>query len=388
MCAVWLGLVAPAASAEPKPPQNMPASSWILVDPSSGDVLTAHEPAASSPIASATKLMTYYVASSELEPSDEITTAPYEAKPGESLAGFQAGDSVTARDAFAGLLVPSGNDAATTLALAVADSESAFVSQMNAAASQLELADTSYVDPIGISPGNVSSARDLAALATELREDPLFRRLVDTPSTTLRSAAEPLRIETRNTLLEREPFVDGVKTGTTVEAGYVLVGSGTRMGIGLISVVLGASSEESRDAATLDLLEYGFSLYSKRALVKAGERIGAVRVEGEPERLPLVAGEAVETVARADQEVQIDLERIRPVSVPIAEGEPVGRAVVRLDGRKVGEVDAVAGRTLAGLPSEPADDAGPPSWVWFALGGAVLVSAILLGLAIGVHRRE
>ena len=67
-----------------------------------------------------------------------------------------------------------------------------------------------------------------------------------------------------------EPFIDGIKTGTTVEAGYVLVGSGTRNGVGLVSVVLGSPDEGSRDSATLDLMDYGFSLYDERPLVKQG----------------------------------------------------------------------------------------------------------------------
>ena len=322
-------------------------------------MLAAHDPATAYPIASATKLMTYYVAAEQLRPGQEIVVAPYDPEPGESLAGLEPGDTVSVRDALYGLMVPSGNDAALTLALAVSGSESDFVSRMNVAADELGLAETEYLDPIGLDAGNVSSARDLVDIATELRDQDLFREIVDTPRITLRSTAEPTRIENRNALVLEEPFVDGIKTGTTVEAGYVLVGSGTRNGIGLVSVVLGSPDEASRDSATLDLMDYGFSLYDERALVKQGERLGFAQL-AEGGRLPLVAGASVKEVARADQEVDVALGETPPVAAPVAEGDQIGVAVVRLDGQRVGEVDALAARAVAGLP-EPEDTEHRPS---------------------------
>ena len=331
--------------------------------------------------------MTYYVAADALRPGREVVAAPYSPEPGESLAGFKPGDSLTVSDALYGLMVPSGNDAALTLALAVSGSESDFVSRMNAAAGELGLADTGYADPIGLDAGNVSSARDLVALATELQEQDLFREIVDTPRTTLRSTAEPLPIVNRNALVLEEPFIDGIKTGTTLEAGYVLVASGTREGVGLTSVVLGSPDEASRDSATLELLDYGFSLYDKRTLVKRGERVGFALI-ADGGRLRLDSGGSVKEVARADQEVAVELEETPTLEPPIAQGEVLGVAIVRLDGKKVGTVDAVAARAVAGLPESEEESTGLPSWAWIVFGVAVLISAVLGALAIGVHRRE
>ena len=375
-------------AAPPKPPSSLSAASWILVDPASGDVLAAQDDKTAYPIASATKLMTYYVAAEQLRPAREVVAAPYDPEPGESLAGFEPGDSLTARDVFYGLMVPSGNDAALTLALAVSGSESDFVSRMNAAADDLGLAETDYLDPIGLSPGNVSSARDLVGIATELREQRLFREIVDTRRITLRSGPEPIRIENRNALVLEEPFIDGIKTGTTLEAGYVLVASGARRGVELISVVLGAPDEGSRDAATLELFDYGFSLYRKRTLVERGERVGFVPL-AEGGRLPLDAAADLEGVARAGQEVEVKLQEGPPVSGPLAVGDPVGVAQVSVDGRKVGEVDALAAQAVTGLlAAEPDDDGEIPASVWVIAGIAVLLSAILALTAVGVHRRE
>jgi D-alanyl-D-alanine carboxypeptidase (penicillin-binding protein 5/6) len=331
--------------------------------------------------------MTYYVAEDALPPGREVVAAPYDPEPGESLAGLEAGDTLSVRDALYGLLVPSGNDAALTLALAVSGSESDFVARMNAAAADLGLAETEYADPIGLDSGDVSSARDLVSLSTELQKQKLFRRIVDTPRATLRSTAEPLHIVNRNALVLEKPFIDGIKTGTTLEAGYVLVASGTQEGVGLTSVVLGSPDEGSRDSATLALLDYGFSLYEKRALVQRGERIGFAPL-ADGGRLPLESASSLRDVSRANQKVEVTLAETAPVEPPVVQGEPVGAAVVRLDGKKVGTVETVAARDVAGIPEPEAESTGLPSWAWIVFGVATLIAAVLGALAIGVHRRE
>ncbi len=135
---------------------------------------------------------------------------------------------------------------------AVSGSVPAFVTAMNRAARRLGLTDTSYANPIGLDdPDNYSSAHDLVTLASILLRNRLFARIVDTPSATLHSGDHPRTVISRNTLLGRAPWLNGVKTGHTLGAGYVLVGSGTQHSTTLISAVLGTPSESARDADTL-----------------------------------------------------------------------------------------------------------------------------------------
>lgn len=371
----------------PEAPEALPASSWILIDPASGDVLAAKDANTAFPIASATKLMTYYLAAEKLRPEREVVVAPYAAIQAESLAGLEAGDSLSTRDLLYGLMVASGNDAAATLALAVAGSESDFVSKMNAAAADLGLLETEYSDPIGLSSANVSSAGDLVDLAVELREQPLFRKIVDTPRIILRSGAKPLPLENRNTLVLEEPFVNGVKTGTTIEAGYVLVGSARQEGVDLVSAVLGSPDAALRDAATLSLFDYGFSLYGDRTLVDRGERVGFVPLADGTGRLPVEAAKEIVEVAREDQEVEVDLEEIAPVAGPVVAGAPVGTAEVRLDGRKAAEVDVLAIRAVA-APPELDQGGSLPGWAWIVFGAAGAVAILLTGLAVASRRGE
>ncbi len=166
-----------------------------------------------------------------------------------------AGEQLTVRDLLRGLLLPSGNDAAAALAVGVAGSEPAFVALMNARARELGMHDTTYTDPIGLDAGNRSSAADLVTVTRALRRHAFFRRTVAARAITLDSGAWARTLDNTNDLLGGPLHVNGVKTGHTKAAGYVLVGSATGRGRTVISVVLGTRSERDRDEATLRLLK-------------------------------------------------------------------------------------------------------------------------------------
>ena len=121
--------------------------------------------------------------------------------------------------------------------------------------------------------------------------------------------------------------------------------------------------------------------------MRRGDRLGFARL-ADGGRLPLEASVNLKEVARADQEVEVELEETPILEPPIAEGEGVGVAVVRLDGRRVGTVDALAARSVAGLPEADEEPTGLPTWAWIVFGVAVLISLVLGALAFGVHRRE
>jgi serine-type D-Ala-D-Ala carboxypeptidase (penicillin-binding protein 5/6) len=214
---------ASAAASKPQPP-SIPAKAWLLIDADDHVRLAAHDPDESRAMASTTKLMTAYLALRELPLSKKITAPPYHPIPGESLLGLEPGEQLTVRDLLYGLLLPSGNDAAVTLADGVAGSTQEFVERMNRAARRLGLNETSYANPIGLdAPGNYSSPRDLANLALTLRRNALFRRIVNTPQITLHSGEHPRTIENHNDLVISHPWINGVKTGYTADAGNVLV---------------------------------------------------------------------------------------------------------------------------------------------------------------------
>ena len=355
--------------------------SWAVIDARTGDVLTSHAGNEKLPIASTTKLMTAYVAMKEL-PLDEIVRAePYPAELGESLMGLREGERVSVRDLLYGLILLSGNDAAHTLAVAAAGSEERFVAQMNRYAAALGLSHTHYANPIGLDEeGNYSSALDLLALSRRLMREPAFAEIADTRSVLLRSLRPPRRIETINELLEMAPWVTGVKTGHTYGAGYVLVGAGQRRGASLISVVIGAPSDEARYAGNLELLEAGFGQYRRRLPVRAGQDLASPEIRYSGGELPLRAERTLAVGARRGQQVEVQVRAPSEVEGPLRRGRRLGQAAVFVDGRRVGAVALRAGRAV---PEASAFDRArsflADKWLFVALGAfVILISSAIL----------
>lgn len=379
-------LDAPGAAAAPSDSPDLDARAWVLVDARDGERLAGRAASRQLPVASATKLMTTYLALAELPLDRKLEAPAYSALPAESVLGLRAGEKMTVRDLVVAMMLPSANDAAFTVAEGVSGSVPRFVKRMNGAARKLGLDDTSYANPIGLDdPLNGSSARDLAALTLELREDDRFRRIVAKPEARLESGAQPRTVQTRNTLLLGNGAVNGVKTGHTLGAGYVLVASAKRDGVPLVSVVLGAASESARDAESQRLLDYGFSLYGPRRAVRRGEAVAAVTVEGEDDPLELQAGRGERVTARADQSLAVEAVAPDRLEGPLQVGERVGRGVVTLDGRRVGSVPLVAGRAVA-APGV-LDELGAPIAVILIAGGSILV-AIAFAIANRRSRGE
>jgi serine-type D-Ala-D-Ala carboxypeptidase (penicillin-binding protein 5/6) len=367
----------PAAEAsEPR----LEARSWALIDARSGEVLASHAIARKLPIASTTKLMTAYVALHELALDKIVRAAPYEAEYGESLLGLRPGQRISVRDLLYGLILRSGNDAAYDLARAAAGSERRFVAQMNRYAAALGLADTHYANPIGLDQrGNHSSAGDLVALTRRLLSEPAFAKIAASRHALLRSVRPPRRIETINELLEMAPWVNGVKTGHTFGARYVLVGSGRRKGVELIAAVVGAETDEERFADTLRLLEYGFSRYRKRVPVHAGQTLAEPSIRYGGGELPLRAARSVAVGVRRGQRLTIGVKAPAEVEGPIRRGARLGQAIVRVDGLRAATVPLRTGRAVSKatvldrVRSFVVDNA---LWIVLAL-SAILIAAVL-----------
>jgi D-alanyl-D-alanine carboxypeptidase (penicillin-binding protein 5/6) len=329
----------------PGPPVE--ARSWALIDARTGDVLVSHNGAKELPIASTTKLMTAYVALKEV-PLDKVVRAqPYDPEYGESLMGLRTGQEISIRDLLYGLILRSGNDAAHTLAIDIAGSTPRFVAAMNRYAAALGLSHTHYANPVGLDQkGNYSSASDLATLTQHLLRIPAFAQISASREAVLRSVHPRRRIETINELLEMAPWVTGVKTGHTFGALYVLVGSGRRKGVELISDAIGAPSDEARFADNLELLEYGFHQYRRRLPIQAGQTLTEPTIRYSGGALPLRAAEDLAVGVRRGQQLETKVRAPAEVEGPIRRGAVLGRATVLVDGREAGTVALRAGRAI------------------------------------------
>lgn len=347
-------LLPAAASGQPQKPQSprqpgpqLAARSWGVIDARNGDVLTSHAGNRELPIASTTKLMTAYVAMKELPLGKIVRAQPYEAEYGESLMGLRAGERISVRDLIYGLILRSGNDAAHTLAIAAAGSERRFVVEMNRYAAALGLSHTHYANPIGLDEkGNYSSAFDLMTLTRRLLAKPAFAKIADSRTALLRSVHPQRRIATINELLLMAPWVTGVKTGHTFGAQYVLVGSGSREGVDLVSAVVGTWTDEERFADSLALLEYGFSQYRRKLPIRRGQNLSEPEIRWSGGRLPLRAERSLQVGIRKGEAIDLRVDAPGEVEGPIERGARLGTATVLVEGRRAGTVSLRAGRSI------------------------------------------
>jgi D-alanyl-D-alanine carboxypeptidase (penicillin-binding protein 5/6) len=395
LLAVAAALVAAQPAAAQTTPNRLTAKTGILIEPSSGEVLWQRAADRRRSIASTTKLMTALLVLEHSKLRDVVPAADYRALPVESKINLRPGERMTVADLLRGLLVYSANDAAVTLAQHVAGSRPAFVRLMNRRARELKLTGTHYANPIGLDdPANYSTARDLLKLTQRLWHFGFFRRTVRRDDVTLKSGDRPRHYDNRNDLVRRYRWIDGVKTGHTQQAGYVLVGAGRRNGVQLFSAVLGTPNEASRDADTLALLRYGFTLYEEVTAIRRGDlqnetipirwRRGAV--------LQVMAGRTVSRELRKREGNPFTTRVIsipREVEGPIRRGQALGVIEVRAHGKRVATVPLVSANAV------PKADFGQKTKEWFThpiaivLFAAVLAGSVLLARrGRQVHRRR
>ena len=345
--AVLLVLARPAPAPAAPPAIRAPAA--ILVEPATGDVVYQRNATRPRAIASTTKLMTVLLTLENTKLSQTMVAVPYHALPAESVIGLRAGERLTVADLLRGVLLASANDAAATLATRIGGSQKAFVAMMNSRARQLRLTHTHYATPIGLdAPGNYSSPEDLVKLTLLLRRNEFFRQVTDLPRATLKSGAHPRAIVNRNTLVRTVPEVNGVKTGHTIDAGYVLVGSATKNGITVISAVLGDPSEAARDADSLALIRYGLARYHRATPVRRDHVYATVKLAHRDQRAQLVATHTVVRTARRGERLPIRMLGVpAELDGPLPAGSRVGTIVVRQRGRTVARVPLVTRRGIA-----------------------------------------
>jgi D-alanyl-D-alanine carboxypeptidase (penicillin-binding protein 5/6) len=380
LCLLW---AMPAAARAPRP-SLAGASAGIVVDARSGRTMLAKHADVRSPIASTTKLMTALLVLESGKLGRTFTAPAYHALPAESKIDLRQGERMKGRDLLTALLLESANDAAVDLAQGIAGSRSAFVARMNSRARELGLRETHYANPIGLDdPRNYSSARDLATLARRLMANRTFAATVDRPRATLRSGDHARTIRNRNLLVGRYRFVDGVKTGHTISAGYILVGAAHANGGKVLSVVLGEPSEAARDADTLALLRWGVDQYRRVTILPPGAIVARANVAHHPDlRIPLTTRHAASYTLRRGEKLSTRLHVPSKLEGPIAAGRRVGSVDVLYVGRKVKTLGLVTTRPVPGstFVGRLTEALGPPLT---ALALALLVlGGVLAGLKL------
>ena len=264
----------------PSPP-SLTARGYLLVDQKSGRVLASRAEHERMEPASITKLMTAYAVfgalrAGQMELSEQVLVSEKAWRTPGSRMFIEVGMRVPVELLLQGMIVQSGNDASVALAEQVAGSEETFAGLMNQLAARLGMTDTHYVNSTGLPAENhYTSAADITKLAKSIiAEFPEYYGWYSQKEFTYNDIKQP----NRNSLLWRDPSVDGLKTGHTEAAGYCLVSSAERNGMRLIAVVLGNRSEEARLKESQVLLNYGFRFFETRLLYPAGGVVTEARV--------------------------------------------------------------------------------------------------------------
>ncbi len=335
-----------APSIIPAPPQ-LAAEGYLLIDAVSGHVIVEHNSQQRLPPASLTKMMTSYVASTELAQGklrlDEEVDISVKAWRTEGSRMFvREGTKVPVGDLLRGIIIQSGNDASVAMAEHIAGSEDAFADVMNQHAQHIGMKDTHFMNATGLPHENhYTTAADLAKLAVALiYEFPEHYELYGEKYFTYNDIRQP----NRNSLLWRDKSVDGVKTGHTEAAGYCLVASAERDGMRLVSVVMGAKSEESRAVESQKLLAYGFRYFETVPLYKANDALRTVRVwGGNAESVSLgLKQDVVLTVPRGTREnldAKMDIRKV--FEAPLEKGGTAGTLRITNGDELAAEIDLV-----------------------------------------------
>lgn len=334
-------------------PLQVDAAASVLIEASTGKVIFSNKADERRTVASITKVMTVLLTLEGLERGDitledQVLSSQQAAGMGGSQALLDANQYYRLEDLLKATIVASANDAAVALAEHIAGSEEGFVQRMNERAQQLGLQDTLYVNVTGLpSPGQYTTANDIAQLSRQLDQYPLYYRYSTIWMDTLtHKGGRVTDLTNTNRLVRFYENCDGYKTGSTNEAKYCVSATAKRGNLRLIAVVLGSPGSQVRFDAARAMLDYGFANYQLTQIAQEGEKIGmqvAVKM-GAQDTIEAVIGESLALLMRRGEEKGLSFEAVLPdgVTAPILAGELLGEARVLRDGEEIARLPLVA----------------------------------------------
>ena len=330
-------VIATVVQASPIPPApNLNVKAYVIMDFDSKMILASSNKDLTLPPASITKMMTAYVAFTELKENnisldEEILVSKKAWKTGGSKMFIEVGKKIKVRDILQGVITVSGNDASVALAEHISGDEKTFATYMNQMASNLGLRNTNYTNATGLPNDSLyTTAEDISLLSNALIEQfPELYKLYSTKSFQFND----IKQYSRNKLLFIDDNVDGIKTGFTKAAGYCLASSAKRGNRRLIAVVMGAPTPEVRIQASRTLLEYGFRFFETHTLFKSNTAISTARVySGEETEIKFGVTEDAKVAIPRRQKKNLKYEYIidRQLTAPVKKDETIGFMHIKL----------------------------------------------------------
>ena len=333
-------------------PPAIQAQAAILIDAKTGQILFDKNSRARNAPASTTKVLTAIIAIESGHLDDEVKVSPRAASTAGSSMHLSAGQLISMRELITGLLLRSGNDAAVAIAEHLAGSVENFVILMNHKAELLDASNSHFANPHGLTaPGHYSTAFDLAWIARYALTNPIFSTIVNTKETNIdwldrRGKEHDQKLKNTNKLLWLLEEADGVKTGTTNQAGPCLIASATRGNQKLIAVVL---HDHSRWYDAMQLLKYGFDSFELVEFANKNDVLCSLPVEGGLSSIidAVVDSTASLVVAAADYEnVTVSVDLPEKIKAPVYQGQKIGEIIFFVGQKAVKTVDITSGQTI------------------------------------------
>ena len=353
----FLPKAALAAPLEAELPFEADAASLLLLEAGTGQVIFEKNADEQRPVASITKLMTILlilemVDEGRLMLEEPVTVSPNAAGMGGSQALLDAGGVYPLETLLRSLIVASANDSAVALAEHALGSVDSFVEAMNRRAAELGLSSTHYCNPTGLpAEGQYTTARDVAALSLEvMRHERFFEYSTVWVEDLTHNSGRVTSLVNTNRLIRFYEGADGVKTGSTDEAGFCVSASAKRGGLRFVAVVLGAKNGRQRFSIAGAMLDHGFDHYAYSSLGMQGDTAAeAVPVnQAGGETVDLLLSRDLRLPCRRGEEGQYSVRyEYGSPAAPILKGQELGEAVVEKGGEEVLRVPLTASRDVA-----------------------------------------
>ncbi len=341
--------ICPAAPVAALERPYVSADAAILMDGRTGQVLFAKNPHKQRPPASTTKILTALLALEFGNLNDTVTVSPGAARVEGSSIYLEAGEKLKLADLITGALMKSGNDACTAIAEHISGSVEDFAELMNKKAVLLGARNSHFTNPHGLpNRQHYVTAYDLGIIAVQALKNRKFADIVSVREQTIDWPGKDWdrRLTNTNELLWRYHWADGIKTGTTSEAGSCLVSSASKDNRRLVAVVLKSGN---RYNDTIKLFEFGFAKFAYRQVAVAGEVFRSVPVQqGMTDRVPVRSGKDLSVLVPRDRPAALEIKSIikSGLKAPVIEGQKVGTLEVFLDGQMLGKTELLAGTAV------------------------------------------
>lgn len=325
--------------------------SAFLIEAETGQVLFEKNADRKLPPASMTKIMPLLITMEKLEEgsislADKVTISRYAESMGGSQIFLAANTQVELEKLIKAVTIASGNDASVAIGEYIAGTYSNFIAMMNARAKELGMDSTNFSNSTGLPTENhYSTAHDIAIMARELVKHPEILKWASIWTETIDLPNRKAMLVNTNSLINKYPSMDGLKTGHTQEAGYCLTATAKKGDVRLISVVMQGETLTVREEATTRLLDYGFNSFSKKKIASSGEKIQNIEVANSANKVAVgqIAKDLSVMIQKGkENEISQKVEVNDSLTAPIAKGETIGHLKVYRGTTEIAQVDVLA----------------------------------------------